>query len=291
MVQYSNFCGVIEARRDHFKNGTTSKSQISIDFSLKYKSLFIIALTVLLFSKAYAQDTTTTNFYDQIKNYDLSTILMADSLLTEDREDYKEKIKRKEILGFIGNDYQRFYIHFISIIQNPTNSYEYLVYGKTKVKETICSFQGTITVRQACIYRSADIPAYKEGFATCDVILYEDKKQNSSGFFQGKLTSNYIIDNKGQFRYDALVFESDRFSNNQFVGTWTSYKTNATKKCNWGDYRIPESRGFDVGSGDFGVKDMYVKNGWENYQLAWNTYPTTPEVEKARQKEKEQWWK
>ena len=91
-------------------------------------------MTVLLFETTYAQDTTTTNFFEQIKNYDLSTILKADSILMEDREDGKEKIKLAEILGFIGDDYQRLFINFISVIQNPTNPYEYLVFGKTKVK-------------------------------------------------------------------------------------------------------------------------------------------------------------
>ena len=115
----------------------------------------IIFLSVLLLGQTYAQDTTTTNFYAQIKNYDLSAIITADSFLAEDREDSKDKVKRAEILGFIGDDYQRLFIHFISVIQNPTNPYEYLVYGKTMVKENICPFQGTITVRQARIYRSS----------------------------------------------------------------------------------------------------------------------------------------
>ncbi|WP_260390444.1 hypothetical protein [Riemerella anatipestifer] len=68
-----------------------------------------------------------------------------------------------------------------------------------------------------------------------------------------------MIDNKGQFRYDALNFFSDGFSNNQFVGSWTSYKTNITKRCNWGDYRIPESGDLDIGVGEFSVKDKYLK--------------------------------
>jgi hypothetical protein len=56
----------------------------------RYTSIFI--LTVLLLGKTYAQDTTTTNFFDQIKSYDLSTILSADSILTEDSENGKEKL-------------------------------------------------------------------------------------------------------------------------------------------------------------------------------------------------------
>jgi hypothetical protein len=256
------------------------------------RHITITVLTVLLFGKTYAQDTTTTNFFDQIKTYDLSTILSADSILTEDREDGKEKFKRAEILGFIGGDYQRLYIHFISVIQNPTNPYEYLVFGKTKVKETICSFQGTITVTQASIYKSGDLPTYKQGFANCDVILFEDKKEPSTGFIKGKLKSEFLIDNKGQFRYDAIMFVGDGFSNNQFVGNWTSYKTNASKKCNWGDYRIPECGDLDIGAGEFSVDDKYLKNGWDNYRLAYSYGdPNNLTSKRARLKEDEQWWK
>jgi hypothetical protein len=232
------------------------------------RHITFIILTVLLFNKINAQDTTTTIFFEQIKAYDLSTVLSADSILTEDREDGKEKIKRAEILGFIGDDYQWFFIHFVSVSRNPTNPYEYLVSGKTKVKETICSFQGKITIRQASIYKSGDIPTYRQGFATCDVILYEDKKQSSTGFIKGNLKSEFLIDNKGRFRYDAIMFVGDGFSNNQFIGNWTSYKTNSSKKCNWGDYRIPNSGDLDIGAGEFSVNDIYRKNGWETYGIS-----------------------
>lgn len=250
-----------------------------------------IILTVFLFGHTFAQDTATIDFYAQIKNYDLSTIINPVSFLTEENEENKEKIIRAEILGYIGDNYQRFFIHLVSVIQNPTNPYEYLVYGKTKVKETICSFQGTITIRQARIYKSGDIPTYKQGFATCDVILYEDKKQPLTGFIKGKLKSEFLIDNKGQFRYDAISFAADGFSNNQFIGSWTSYKTNISKKCNWGDYRIPECGDLDIGAGEFSVNDKYLKNGWENFSLVYSYLYNKPEAEKAGKKENEQWWK
>jgi len=255
------------------------------------RHIAFIVLTFLLFGKTYAQDTTTTDFFNQIKTYDLSTVLVADSILIEDREDGKEKFKRAEILGFIGDDYQRFFIHFVSVIQNPTSPHDYLVYGKTKVKETICSFQGIITIRQARIYKSGEIPTYKQGFATCDVILYEDKKQPSTGFIKGKLKSEFLIDNKGQLRYDALMFVADGFSNNQFVGSWTSFKTNASKKCNWGDYRIPECGDLDIGAGEFSVKEKYVKNGWLAYMLE-NMAPNYAIVKPIGDKkaENKKWW-
>lgn len=248
----------------------------------------ILLFPVLLLGKTYAQDTTTTDFFDRVKNYDLSKVLTADSFLDEES---KDKIERTEILGFIGDDFQRFYIHFVSIIQNPTNPYEYLVYGKSKVKETICSFQGTIAIRQAKLYTSVDIPTYKQGFAICDVVLYEDKKQTSTGFFKGQLKSEFLIDDKKQFRYDAISFMADGYSNNQFIGNWTSYKTTASKKCHWGDYRIPQCGDLDIGAGEFSANDNYLKNGWTNYRLAWATYPETTEVKQAREKEKEEWWR
>ena len=257
---------------------------------IHHRYLTFFFLIVLFFSKTNAQDTTTTNFYNQIKNYDLSTILVEDSIYSESREEGKEKHKRGEILGFIGDDYQRFFIHFVSVIQNPTNPNEYLVFGKTKVKEVICSFQGTISVRNARMYKSCDIPTYQQGYASCDVILYEDNKQSSTGVIKGKLKCEFLIDDKGQFRYDALMFESDGFSNNQFIGSWTSYKTNKTIKCNWGDYRIPESRNFDIGAGEFSVAEKYLLNGWGNYKLAWGTYPETQDVLSAKRMENLHWW-
>lgn len=232
-----------------------------------------------------------TNFFEQIKNYDLSIIFTPDSVLIEDGENGKEKIKRAEILGFIGDDYQRFFIHFVSVIQNPTDPYEYFAYGKSRVNETVCSFQGTIKIIQSKIYKSGEIHTYNQGFVTCDVILCEDKKQTSSGFFNGKLTSNFIIDNKGQFRYDALMFVADDFSNNQFVGNWTSYKTKTSKKCHWGDYRIPDCGDLDIGVGEFSINEKYVKNGWISYMLE-NMSPNgaivKPKVDKKIKNKK--WW-
>lgn len=199
-----------------------------------------------------------------------------------------------EPIGFIGDNYQRFYIHFNSIVKKSDSPYEYLAYGKTKVKETICEFIGTIKIIEAKTYNEGDLPKYKQGFATCEVKLYEDDKESSSGVISGKLTTSFIIDDKQKFRYDALMFGADGFTNNEFNGSWTSYKTGISKKCNWGDYRIPECNwlnGCDIGAGEFSISDKYLKNGWENYKLAYSYDPDKPESQKARQKENEQWWK
>lgn len=248
-----------------------------------------ITLFLFVVGQSLAQDTT--DFYPQIKNYDLSTIWIADSILIDDNEAKKQKIDRPELLGFIDTTFQRFYIHFISVTKNIDNPYEYSIIGKTKVKNNICDFKGIIKVKSSNIFTPFDSPKFKAGEAICEVLFYEDKKQNNSGIIKGNLITNFYFDSNGKFSYDALSFVSDGFCNNQFVGTWTSYKTNKSIKCNWGDFRIPESGDFDMGAGEFSVAEKYVKNGWETYVLSLDYNKDKPETKKAKEIELEEWWK
>lgn len=248
----------------------------------------ILSLTLSLTLAACGQTPKSVDYFAAIKKHDLSKLWRSDSIYIEGGP---EKIEFPEPIGYIDDNYQRFYIHYITITKSKDNPYQYKVFGKTKVKDNICSFNGTITVRKAMLYKESDDPRYKQGSVICDVVFYEDSTQFSSGVIKGTLTSEFYLDKKGKLHYDALVFGADGFSNNECRATWTSYKTGKSKKCNWGDFRIPDSGDFDIGAGEFSVADKYVKNGWENYRLAWNNYPDTPEVIKARQKEVAKWWK
>ena len=263
-----------------------------------YKYLGVFVFGLLLGKQGFAQEVETTDFYKEMKNYDLSIVLAVDTFLADEALDFDENsiswriVEKDEILGFIGDNYQRFQIHFISIIQNPTNPYEYFAYGKTKVKNNICEFQGIIKIIKSSLYKECDIPFYKQGYAECEVILYEDKKQAFTGFFKGNLTSNFIIDDKGVFRYDALSSYADGFCNNQFIGTWTNYKTKSSKKCHWGDYRIPDCGDLDCGAGLFMVWDEYKKNGWQSYvKCNHGSYPDEESYQKACKEELFEWWK
>ena len=252
------------------------------------KKITTLIFTAILCSQTYGQN----NFYSNIKDYDLASVYKPNRIV-----DYSgNKIKVNEPLGFIDDQFQRFQIHFTSIKKSKTNRYQYEVVGKTKVNENICSFKGTFKVMSAELKKNdetekIDVPTYKQVTIKSEITLFENKKEVGSGFIKGTLTTDLYINDSGKLFYDALNFEADGFSNNQFEGKWTSYKTNKSKKCNWGDYRIPNSDDFDIGAGEFSVDDKYVKNGWENYKLAWGTYPETPEVIEARRKENKQWWK
>lgn len=242
-----------------------------------------------MLNTAYAQSKADVDFYKQIKNYNISTVLMADTILAEDRENSKEKIKRAEPIGFIGNDYQRFFIHLISVKKSTTNPYEYIVSGKTKVRETIRPFDGKIIIKKAILYTDGDLPNYQQGLATCEVNFTEDKLQTSTGVIKGSLQIGFALEKLNKIKYNALMFYADGFSNNTFRGTWTSYRTKVIKKCNWGDYRIPDSGDLDIGAGEFSANPKYFNKGWKNYILT-QFGETEIDVDKAKKNERKKWW-
>ncbi|MEO7049458.1 MAG: hypothetical protein ABI091_29410, partial [Ferruginibacter sp.] len=83
----------------------------------------------------YSQKIASTDYYNAIKKADLNKLWFN---AENQPENDSISVTLPEPLGFIGDTYQRFYIHFISVKQNKLNPYQYIVTGKTKVKENIC---------------------------------------------------------------------------------------------------------------------------------------------------------
>jgi len=249
----------------------------------------LIIVGLVISGVVCGQQAKTTDFLTEITKYDISHLWTLNKFQTVEEKD-TIIIERQEPLGYIGNTYQRFYIHFISAIQNPTDKLKYFIYGKTRVKENICSFQGQIVIKEARIYVEGDLPPLKEGFAKGTYEFYEDSKQKGTGQLTGTFSTEFYIDNKGKIKYDALMIIADGFYNNQFEGIWTSYKLNESKKCNWGDYRIPDSKELDFGAGEFGVNDKYAANGWISYMLSTSMSPDKVDVKSALKEENRKWW-
>jgi len=248
----------------------------------------ILLFSIILFAvSAKGQDNETTDFYEDIREYDLSFLWSPGTQMIVD-EEYEGGLIRPEPIGYIGHDYQRFYIRFISVIRNNDNPYEYLVYGKTKVKDNICDFQGVLSVKKVEANVNPYSPEYRGGKLYGEYLFYEDKKQKGTGLFKGRFETGFILDTGAGIHYDGFNLLSDSYRNNQFEGIWKSYTTLATKKCNWGDYRIPDSRELDWGAAEFSPDPVQYKNGWENYE---HMFESTPEGEAARGREKTEWWK
>jgi hypothetical protein len=235
---------------------------------------------------------TTTDYSTQIANADLSELWVSQRLLIIEEENKERFIPRSEPLGFIGNNYQRFYIHFVTAKRSTTNHLQYLVTGKTKVRSNVCDFKGTITIKEARLAPDPELPEYRTGYIAGEYWIEEDRKQRGSGSFKGNFRSYWFITNDGKIKYDTVLIAADGFCNNQFTGSWTSYATGKSEKCNWGDYRIPDSGYLDVGAGEFAVADEYVKNGWETYIQAFNAdNPDSSQSKRAQAIEAAKWWR
>lgn len=195
------------------------------------------------------------------------------------------------IFGFIGTDFQRIRIKFISVIKDPGNPRQYFVYGKTMVKQNICDFQGTITITGVYNVKTPEYAGLNQGTAIGEYLFYEDPAQKHVGVFTGVFRTNWYIDEEGNLKYDDLAAVADGFSNNEFVGTWTSYSGAVTKPCNWGDNRIPMSAALDTGAGEFYPDTQYHKNGWQTYVDAYSGGNDLQRIQQAQQTENEPWWK
>jgi len=231
--------------------------------------LFILALPFHL----YAQPTIKTDFYDSAKYYDFSKLWHADSVLNLEYVDGTFYFDPKyfdfaEPLGFIGDNFQRFYIHFTSVKKSRKNPYQYFVVGKTKVKDNICKFNGTITIDSACfdLDTTMHLPSkIRQGYIKCTCTIRDGKHCKNSGVITGIMASNWCLYD-GQICYDNINGVADGFSNNQFEGQWKSYSSTLVKKCNWGDGRIPDCGDLDIGAGEFFPNEKYLNNGWQDYR-------------------------
>ncbi|MDR2152510.1 MAG: hypothetical protein LBO72_06800 [Helicobacteraceae bacterium] len=176
-------------------------------------------------------------------------------------------------LAYIGDNFQRLHIVFDEIAKIAP--LKYAAKGQTMVKGNYNDFGGEITIDKAYRYKEFSEGLDGEmigkiadqGVIFAKVTLRENDKQKGSGVFKGDLMTTWYIDADKTLRYDDIDSHSDNYANNQFLGVWTSYKTSAQKRVAWGQARIPQSRGFDIGAGDFSVDRKYLKNGWNEHDL------------------------
>ena len=202
--------------------------------------------------------------------------------------------KDNDVLGFIGDDYQRLNIRLISVIKCSDDFTKYYVYGKSMVKNNICIFIGEIKllhikqiifdddVKQILFEEHQDESEKSNRYLAPEYVLlaqysfFEDQKEKSTGKFNGILKTNFYIHNDNVYYNDFRIEMSDKFNNNQYVGVWTSYATGKSKICNWGDFRIPFSGNLDIGIGEFSPNPTYYQKGWDSY---------------SNQKPNKGWWK
>ena len=176
------------------------------------------------------------------------------------------------VYGIIGEDYQRILIKFIFIERTLDNPNEYLVYGKSCIKSSVCDFIGKITITKIQEFKNENFGVdneYKnsgiisQGLLCAKYEFFENKEQNHAGQFQGILQTKWYLNKEQVVRYNNINLNSDGYFNNAFVGTWKMYNSTIEKISNWGDYRVPYTKcDFDIGAGELSISEKYLKNGW-----------------------------
>jgi hypothetical protein len=153
-------------------------------------SLILIAYYFLALGQTEAQ-----NFKDkQLDDTSLYEIDLKDKFAKYDFSAIFTQTDNSMVYGFIGDNYQRIRIKFISLKKDTLSQDTYLVYGKSMVKNNICEFHGTFTISNIRRYKKISYGVddeYKnkgikgQFIILGDYSLSENQNQNYSGIFKG----------------------------------------------------------------------------------------------------------
>jgi hypothetical protein len=256
---------------------------------MKYINLFLFSLIFSISS--YGQGL---KDYSDIIDFDDEYETMnsnINELKSRDLSDFWINNKSERRFGFIGKNYRRLHIKFLSIIKNPNDSLEYFVYGKSMVSDNVCEFQGVLKIKESFFIKSLEFPNGNNGILAGIYSFYENPNSKHSGSFNGRFSTSWYKDENGEIKYNDLWDVAAQYNNNQFAGTWTEYGKGNVLKANWGDSRIPLSGDLDVGTSEFCPAQKYASNGWITFMIANGASPDRMNVEGARKTENREWWK
>jgi hypothetical protein len=177
------------------------------------------------------------------------------------------------VYGFIGTNYQRIRIKILSVTKDTLSADTYHVFGKSMVKNNVNEFNGTIKISSvrkfiklahACENEDKFKGYRGEYMLLGDYDFQENTNEPRSGTFKGSLRSDFYLTKDRHVYYDDIENCADSYANNQFVGEWTAYEGSLTERCNWGDFRIPNSGDLDEGAGEFSPA-KYAQYGWQDF--------------------------
>lgn len=238
-------------------------------------SILLVALSATLTLTACKDGGKTTEVtMEELRNTDLSRVIMPDTILIdpdndpETREDVLAFVPRWfEPIGYRSSNFQRFYIHYDSVRFMGNGVYK--VEGRTRYRDTIRLFSGMITLDSMRLYHEEYLPSTGKFGKLCGHYQFDEDEFSGGGVLTGKMWIGFAKIN-GRFYYDAFKLGlADGYSNRQYEGVWTSKGLTRMEKCNWGDFRIPDSQGLDIGAGEFSPVDEHSGQGWQVYTCGW----------------------
>lgn len=260
-------------------------------FQMNYKIVIL-----LLFSSIHLYSQTLCRT-DIMNNEQLLPVDKTETFIKYDFSSLWLKTDNELVYGIIGDEHQRILVKILAVVKNRKNPYEYLIKGKSSVKENICQFSGKMTVVRIQESRRTTFGVdneFKDQSKTQGLLIgryefFENGSEPHSGVFSGLVKMKWYLNKKNRMSYDDINIQADGYFNNAFVGNWKMYRSNIVKKCNWADYRVPDCNcDFDIGSGDFKVSEKYWKNGW--LDVALKNKVQGQDKDHKTIKRKKQWW-
>lgn len=257
-------------------------------------SILLVVLSAMLTSTACKDGGKTAAVtMEELRNTDLSRVIMPDTILIEPDYDFQTEeyifnekafvLRWFESIGYRGGDFQRFYIHYDSVRFKGNGVYD--VYGRTRYRDTIRLLSGMITLDSMRLHQAEHQPSTGEFGSLYGHYQFDEDEFSGGGVMTGKMSIDFVKIN-GRFYYNAFMLVADGYSNNQYEGVWTSKNLTRIEKCNWGDFRIPDSEGLGSGEAEFIPRDSCLDRGWQVYTYGWSDYDSLQALYQAD----EQWF-
>jgi len=257
------------------------------------KNCLIIAFFIVV-QFCTGQNVENSNILHIIKSQDVSHLWNYGKIIWFAEGD-TTTVKRPEFLGYIGPNYQKFDIHFSSVVQDTSNRLKYFVNGKARVDKVIKTIRGNLIIYEARRFKKGIDTLFgmnldttlETGYIKGQYYFDEYLKSKLIGVLKGLFTTYIYLDKNNLVHY--YFWPGDSFYNNQFEGLEELCKDTMKIKCNWGDYRIPDSKGLDCGASEFIPIDKYIKYGWAHYkkQFVGNTISIENTV---NEEQEDTWW-
>jgi len=209
------------------------------------------------------QDSKRKNDLSRSLGYDYSSIWLTENNL---KSRYTAKDRPQD--GAIGLNYQHIEMYIGKVTKSQYHPDTYIVTGKSKVNKNICDFSGEIRLVNLLYGECPDgidtddrQKNVKCAVLVAEYTLYEDSAQSHSGVFKGMMECDVRVD-KTKMVLNESRYDADDYTNRNFVGSWTDYKTKKSKHCAWGDVYVPGAVSY--GDGEKMVCPKYLKYGWQS---------------------------
>lgn len=247
---------------------------------MKYLVNFVILAMLCLTSCDTREQKSQDDMWERIQDYDLSeTVINPEKIATDEisswwSDEFIERWRergnelkdvwydRPSALGYRGDNYSKFDVHFLTVSKASAKQYD--VNGLVRCEGVISRFSGYIVLDS--LEENTDTgeydflrPPYHVGRISAH---YEFEVPSIVAKMYGTSTYDVLEINDGIY-YDAIMLVADGYYNNQYEGVWSNLSGTDVMKCNWGDYRIPDSGSLDIGAGEFAVDEQFINNGWQ----------------------------